>query len=204
MSHPTQHTGSTPVRTSARNLPTGERPASIPPAGTSGGRPTGTQTTSAPTQSPRTGTGGAAKAGASRPAGGAASAGGASANAGDTGPRRIRLAVSRVDPWSVMKLSFLLSIAIGIGLVVATAVVWGVLNSMEVFAKIQGLIEDMGAMEQFGELLEYVEFSRVLSVATVVAIVDVVLLTALCTLGAFIYNLVAAMVGGLHLTLTDE
>ena len=103
-----------------------------------------------------------------------------------------------------MKLSFLLSIAIGIGIVVATAVVWGVLNSMEVFAKIQGLIEDMGAMEQFGELLEYVEFSRVISVATVVAIVDVVLLTALCTLGAFIYNLVAAMVGGLHLTLTDE
>ncbi|WP_027286501.1 DUF3566 domain-containing protein [Ruania albidiflava] len=128
----------------------------------------------------------------------------ASSGSVDTGPRRIRLAVSRIDPWSVMKLSFLLSIAIGIGIVVATAVVWGVLNSMEVFATVQDLIEQMGAMEQFGGMLEYVEFSRVISVATVIAIVDVVLLTALCTLGAFIYNLVAAMVGGLHLTLTDE
>src|SRR5699024_6392631 len=126
------------------------------------------------------------------------------APAEDTAPRRIRLVVSRVDPWSVVKLSFLLSIALGIATVVATAVVWGVLNSMGVFAKIQGLIQDIGAMEQFGQLLEYVEFSRVISVATVIGIVDVVLFTALCTLGAFLYNLVAAMVGGLHTTLTDE
>ena len=37
-------------------------------------------------------------------------------------PRRVRLAISRVDPWSVMKLSFLLSVAIGVMIVVAAAV----------------------------------------------------------------------------------
>lgn len=121
-----------------------------------------------------------------------------------TGPRRVRLTVSRIDPWSVMKLSFLLSIAMGIILVVAVGLVWTVLNQMEVFAKIHELVDDIGAQRQFGPLLEYAEFSRVLSAATVIAIVDIVLLTALATLGAFIYNFVAAMVGGLHLTLTDD
>lgn len=121
-----------------------------------------------------------------------------------SGPRRVRLTVSRVDPWSIMKLSFLLSIALGIILVVATGLIWTVLNEMEVFAKIHELVDDIQAQRQFGQLLEYMEFSRVISAATVIAVVDIVLLTALATLGAFIYNFVAAMVGGLHLTLTDD
>ena len=103
-----------------------------------------------------------------------------------------------------MKLTFLLSIALGIGLVVATATVWTVLNQMEVFAEIRSIVDQAEAMNQFDPLLEYLEFSTALSVATVIAVVDIVLLTALATLGAFVYNLVAAMVGGLHLTLTDD
>src|SRR5690625_4122066 len=56
------------------------------------------------------------------------------------GPRRVRLTVSRVDPWSIMKLSFLLSIALGIVLVVAVALVWTVLNAMEGFATNHGSV----------------------------------------------------------------
>lgn len=120
------------------------------------------------------------------------------------GPRRVRLAVSRIDPWAVMKLSFLLSIAAGIALVVATAVVWNVLNSMQVFTMLDGLITDIAGTESFINILEYVEFSRVLSISVVIAVVDIVILTALATFGAFLYNVVAALVGGLHVTLTDE
>lgn len=120
------------------------------------------------------------------------------------GPRRVRLAVSRIDPWAVMKLSFLLSIAAGIALVVATAVVWNVLNSMQVFTLLDGLITDIAGTESFINILEYVEFSRVMSLAVVIAVVDIVIFTAMATLLAFLYNVVAALVGGLHVTLTDE
>src|SRR5699024_9499520 len=193
----------TATRQPARDGQSGVRttPPSHPPAG-AGGAPQSHQRTQPVQQSQgvRTYTGqqgpaqGPAQPGArpARPAGRTA------------GPRRVRLALTRVDPWSVMKLAFLASIAIGIGIVVATAVLWWVLNQMEVFAQMRSLIEEAEAMAQFGPLLEYLEFSRVMSVATVVAVVDIALLTALATLGAFVSNIVAAMIGGLHLTLTDD
>ena len=120
-----------------------------------------------------------------------------------SGPRKVRLSVSRVDPWSAMKLSFLLSIAIGIGIVIAAAAMWFLLDSMQVFADIEDLLVTLGS-DGFLELMQYAEFDRVISMASIIAVVDILLLTALSTLGAFLYNIVAALVGGLHLTLTDD
>jgi Transmembrane domain of unknown function (DUF3566) len=120
------------------------------------------------------------------------------------GPRRVRLAVSRIDPWSVMKLGFLLSIAIGIMTVVSTAVLWFVLDGMHVFSSINKTVTEVVGTESFINILKYVEFGRVISLAVLIAVINVVLLTALATIGAFLYNIVAALVGGIHLTLTDE
>ncbi|MGV8979235.1 MAG: DUF3566 domain-containing protein [Cellulomonas sp.] len=119
-------------------------------------------------------------------------------------PRRVRLAVSRIDPWSVMKLSFLLSVALGIILVIAAAVIWFALDSMHVFAQVDTLIREVLGAESNIDILQYVSFSRILSAATMIAVVDVVLLTALSTIAAFLYNITAALVGGVHLTMTDE
>jgi hypothetical protein len=115
----------------------------------------------------------------------------------------VRLAISRVDPWSVMKLSFLMSVAIGIMIVVATAVVWITLDSLHVFATINDLVTEILADSNI-DLMQYVEFDRVLSIATLVAVVDIFLITALATIGAFLYNITAALVGGVHVTMTDE
>ena len=119
-------------------------------------------------------------------------------------PRRVRLLVSRVDPWSVMKLSFLLSVAIGIAMVVASGVLWTVLDGMGVFSDINDLVAQiMGSSGAF-DINDFVGFGKVLSIGTVLAVVNVVLLTALSTLGAFLYNIAASLVGGLHLTLSDD
>lgn len=119
-------------------------------------------------------------------------------------PRRVRLAISRVDPWSVMKLSFLLSVAIGVMIVVAAAVVWFTLNGLQVFTKADDLVTQITGTESGIDILQYVEFQRIISGATLIAVIDVFLLTALATIGAFLYNIVAALVGGVHVTMTDE
>ena len=121
-----------------------------------------------------------------------------------TGPRRVRLAVSRLDPWSVMKLSFLLSIAVGIMIVVASVVFWMVLDGLHVFTEVNDLVVAILGEETKVNILQFVELKRVVSLSTMIAIIDVVLLTALATIAAFLYNVVAALVGGVHLTLTDE
>jgi hypothetical protein len=123
--------------------------------------------------------------------------------AASTGPRRVRLAISRVDPWSVMKLSFLISVAVGIMLVVATFVVWLTLDGLHVFSSINDLVTEVLADSNI-DLMQYVALNRVVSVATLIAVVDVFLITALATIGAFLYNITAALVGGVHVTMTDD
>lgn len=122
------------------------------------------------------------------------------------GPRRVRLTLGRVDPWSVMKLGFLLSVAVGIAFVVLVAVLWTILDTMGVFTDIDrtvGTVLGTSSGTQFN-LMNYVGFSRVVSLATVIGVIDVFLLTALATLSAFLYNVCASLVGGLQMTLTDD
>ena len=120
------------------------------------------------------------------------------------GPRRVRLAISRVDPWSVMKLAFLLSFAAGIMIVVAVSVLWLTLDGMHVFTSLNNLVKQIVGPESPINILDYVQFNKVLSITTLIAVVDVFLMTALATIGAFLYNVVAALVGGVHVTMTDE
>ncbi|MER7110440.1 DUF3566 domain-containing protein [Streptomyces sp. NPDC000229] len=120
--------------------------------------------------------------------------------------RKARLRVAKADPWSVMKVSFLLSIALGICTVVAAAVLWMVMDAMGVFSTVGGTIsEATGSNEHNGfDLQSFLSLPRVLVFTSVIAVIDVVLATALATLGAFIYNLSAGFVGGVELTLAED
>ncbi len=121
--------------------------------------------------------------------------------------RRARLVLARVDPWSVMKLSFLLAIALAVVAVVAVFVIWTVLDSMGVFDSVGSTVESITRSSdnsQGVDILDYVGLSRVLSLTIVLAGVNVVLMTALATLGAFLYNMAASLVGGLNVTFTED
>lgn len=128
-----------------------------------------------------------------------------------TGPtngkvRRARLRLLRLEPWSVMKAAFLLSIALGITFLVAVATLWSVVDAAGVFEDVGDLLQDVtGSPTSEGFVLEdYVGFTRVMGLTTMVAVVDVVLITALATLGAFLYNLSSALLGGVEMTLAED
>ena len=136
-----------------------------------------------------------------RPAG----AGTAGSPAAAARSRRVKLTVSRVDPWSAMKMSFLISVALGIAGVVMVAVLWMILSGMGVFSEVNRLVGSVlqDSQNPF-DLMDFLGFGRVLSLSIVVGVIDVILLTALSTLGAFLYNICSSLVGGLQLTLTDD
>ena len=118
-------------------------------------------------------------------------------------PRRVDLAIARIDAWTVMKVSFLLSVAFGIAIVIATIVLWFMLDAMHVFSTLESFLQEIGA-GKFTELFEYVRLPRTIAYATIVGVINVVLMTAISTLGAMLYNVVASLVGGVKVSLMDE
>ena len=119
--------------------------------------------------------------------------------------RRARLRIVRVDPWSVMKMAFALSIAIAIVTVVAVAIVWTVLGAAGVWESINSSVESIIQDDRTNfDITEYVGLGRVLGLTMIIAVADVILITAIATLGAFLYNLAAALLGGLEVTLAEN
>ena len=122
-------------------------------------------------------------------------------------PRRARLRLTRIDPWSVMKTAFLLSVAFGVVTFVAIFMVWSVLGAAGVWDSINSavasIVEGDSGTSTF-DVTDYVGMSRVLGFTLLVSVVDVVLLTAIATLTAFLYNLAAALLGGIEVTLAED
>jgi hypothetical protein len=128
------------------------------------------------------------------------------AAAGRKPPRRARLRLTRIDPWSVMKTSFLLAIAFAVVTVVSVFIIWSVLAAAGVWDSINNTVQDVvGGEESSGwDVEKYVGLSRVMGFTMLVSVVDVILITAISTLGAFLYNMSAALLGGVELTLAED
>ena len=120
-------------------------------------------------------------------------------------PRRARLYVTRIDPWSVTKAAFMLALAIGIVIVVAVGVLWWVLDVTGVFVTVSRSIDEVVGSATTGfDLMNYLEFSRVMGVAVILASVEIVLVSVLSTLFALMYNLTVGLTGGIEVVLSDQ
>jgi hypothetical protein len=127
------------------------------------------------------------------------------AAAAGRGPRRARLHLKRVDPWSVMKFAFAMSFVLFVVVIIATSVLYVALDAMGVFDSVNSALGDfVSATGSDGEGGFVITAKGVIGGAALLGLVNVVLFTALATLGAFIYNVCADLVGGIELTLSEK
>lgn len=121
---------------------------------------------------------------------------------GAKGPRRARLLIRRIDPWSVLKFSFLLAIVIFVIWMVAVTILYGVLQSFGILSLLNDTIGSL--LNAKGSASHAFTARNVLGAAVGIGVIEVFLFTALATLGAFIYNLCTELVGGLEVTLAER
>ena len=124
----------------------------------------------------------------------------------DQAGRQAQLTVSRVEPWSVMKFSFVISLVAFIVLFVAVAVLYAVLSGLGVFSSLQHTVSNITSSQGSSgfNLMTYISASRVLGYTGLLGAINVVLITALSTVGAVLYNITSDLVGGVEITLKES
>ncbi len=120
-------------------------------------------------------------------------------------PRRAQLAVIRLEPWSVMKFSFMISLVGWVVLFVAVAALYFVLSRLGVFHSIETSVSSVtsGKNSPGVKASSWFSASRVLGYTMLIGAVNVILITALSTIGSVIYNLVTHVAGGIEVTLKE-
>lgn len=118
-------------------------------------------------------------------------------------PRRAALQLKRLDPWSVLKLALVLAAVLFLIWLVAVGVLYGVLDGMGVWDRLNGTYSDLvsGDSPSGGALISA---GRVFAIAAVVGAVNSLLFAVVMTVGAFVYNVSAELVGGIEVTLSER
>jgi hypothetical protein len=120
------------------------------------------------------------------------------------GPVRASMQIRRVDPWSTLKVSLLLSVVLFFVWMIAVAFLYLVLGGMGVWTKLNSNVGDLLTSASGSSGGELVSSGTIFGGAALIGLVNIVLMTAGATIGAFIYNLTTDLVGGVEVTLADR
>lgn len=119
------------------------------------------------------------------------------------GPVRASMQIRRIDPWSTLKVSLLLSVALFFVWMITVVFLYLVLGGMGVWAKLNSNVGDL-LNNASGSSAELVSSGTIFGGAFLIGLVNIVLMTALATIGAFVYNLITDLIGGIEVTLADR
>jgi hypothetical protein len=118
-------------------------------------------------------------------------------------PRQAALQLKRLDPWSVLKLALVLAVVLFFIWLVAVGVLYGALDGMGVWDRLNGTYADLVSGEaQTGSTL--ISAGRVFGLAAVIGAINSLLFAVAVTVGAFVYNVSSDLVGGIEVTLSER
>jgi len=118
-------------------------------------------------------------------------------------PRQAALQLKRLDPWSALKLGLVLAVVLFFIWLVAVGVLYGALDGMGVWDRLNGTYADLvsGDTPTGGPLISA---GRVFGFAAVIGAINSLLFAVAVTVGAFVYNVSADLVGGIEVTLSER
>lgn len=116
-------------------------------------------------------------------------------------PLRATVQIRRIDPWSTLKISLVISVAMFFVWMLAVGLLYIVLEGMGVWERLNNTFTDM--VSQDSGSVGLIDAGTVFGYAGVIGLINVVLFTALGTVGTFIYNQCCDLVGGIQVTLAD-
>ena len=117
--------------------------------------------------------------------------------------KQVRLKLVYVDFWSAVKLSFLVAVSLGIVLVVASILIWIVLNSTGIFGDLDNILKDILGDPEFSVASSF-SLGQVALFSIVVAILNTVVGTALGAIASMLYNFSVRLTGGLLVGFTNN
>ncbi|NNH73942.1 DUF3566 domain-containing protein [Nocardia uniformis] len=116
-------------------------------------------------------------------------------------PLRATVQLRHIDPWSTLKVSLVISVALFFVWMLAVGLLYLVLQGMGVWERMNSTFTDI--VSDGGSSSAIVDAGTVFGYAGVIGLINVVLFTALSTVGVFVYNNCTDLVGGVQVTLAD-
>ena len=116
--------------------------------------------------------------------------------------KQVRLRLVYIDFWSAVKLSFLVAVCFAVINIVATFLIFTVLNSTGIFDQVNGLVQDVAGSS--GDLKSILSLGNVMGFAVVVSLLNLVVTTALGAIVAVLYNLSVKITGGILVGFTNN
>ena len=113
-----------------------------------------------------------------------------------TSSRQVRLKLVYIDVWSLVKLSFLVWLCLGIVLIVASVLIWVVLASTGIFDTLDETLREVLSDDNFA-ITNSFGIGQVLLFSFIIALLNTVVGTALGAVAGFLYNLSVRITGGL-------